>query len=247
MANPESAGFSSERLQRIDTLFREYADQHKIAGATALVARRGKIVYYKATGFDDVEKQVPLEKDAIFRIASQTKAITTVAAMMLYEEGKFLLNDPISKYLPEFRDPQLVTSFSKKDSSYTTRPAKREVSVHDLLTHTSGYCYPGSGGEDINAIYAKLKVVSGVPSHISTLKDEMQKIAMAPLVHEPGEKFTYGLSSDILGYLVEVISGQSLDDFFRTRIFSPLGMSDTYFRIPGGEKSKIDESVYCRC
>ena len=238
-AKPESAGFSSERLQRIDTLFQEYADQHKISGAIALVARRGKIVYYKATGLDDIEKQVPLEKDAIFRIASQTKAITTVAAMILYEEGKFLLNDPISKYLPEFRDPQLVKSFNKKDSSYTTKPAKREVTIHDLLTHTSGYCYPGSGGEDINAIYAKLKVVSGVPSHISTLQDEMQKIARAPLVHEPGEKFTYGLSSDILGYLVEVVSGQSLDDFFRTRIFTPLGMSDTYFRIPEEKKARL--------
>jgi CubicO group peptidase (beta-lactamase class C family) len=239
MAAPESAGFSSERLKRIDQLFQEYVDQHKIAGVTALVARRGKIVYYRSTGFDDVEKKILLKKDAIFRIASQTKAITTVAAMMLYEEGKFLLNDPVSKYLPEFRNPQLVASFNKKDSSYTTRPAKREVTIHDLMTHTSGYCYPGSGGEDINAIYAKLKVVAGVPSHISTLKDEMQIIAHAPLVHEPGEKFTYGLSSDILGYLVEVISGQSLDDFFRTRIFSPLGMNDTYFRIPEEKKERL--------
>jgi len=239
LAKPESAGFSSERLQRIDQLFQEYVDQHKIAGATALVARRGKIVYYKATGFADIEKKTTLEKDAIFRIASQTKAITSVAAMMLYEEGKFLLNDPISKYLPEFRKPQLVTSFNKQDSSYSTKPARREVTIHDLLTHTSGYCYPGSGGEEINAIYAKLKVVSGVPSHISTLKDEMQKIALLPLAHEPGEKFTYGLSSDILGYLVEIISGQSLDDFFRTRIFSPLGMSDTYFLIPEEKKARL--------
>jgi CubicO group peptidase (beta-lactamase class C family) len=159
--------------------------------------------------------------------------------MMLYEEGKFLLNDPISKYLPEFRNPQLVESFSKKDSGYIAKPAKREVTIHDLLTHTSGYCYPGSGGEDINAIYAKLKVVAGVPSHVSTLKEEMQKIALAPLVHEPGERFTYGLSSDILGYLVEVISGKSLDDFFRTRIFIPLGMSDTYFRIPEEKKERL--------
>jgi len=239
IGKPESVGFSSERLRRIDTLFQEYVDQHKIAGATALVACRGKIVYYKSTGYDDIEKKILLKKDAIFRIASQTKAITTVAAMMLYEEGKFLLNDPISKYLSQFRNPQLVTSFNKKDSSYTTKPAKREISIHDLLTHTSGYCYPGSGGEAINAIYAKLKVVSGVPSHVSTLKDEMQNIALAPLVHEPGEKFTYGLSSDILGYLVEVISGQSLDDFFRTRIFSPLGMSDTYFRIPEEKKARL--------
>jgi CubicO group peptidase (beta-lactamase class C family) len=159
--------------------------------------------------------------------------------MILYEEGKFQLNDPISKYLPEFQNPKLVATFNKKDSSYTTKPAKREITVHDLMTHTSGYCYPGSGPEEINAIYAKLKVVAGVPSHISTLKEEMQKIALAPLVHEPGEKFTYGLSSDILGYLVETISGQSLSGFLQDRIFTPLGMSDTYFRIPEEKKERL--------
>jgi CubicO group peptidase (beta-lactamase class C family) len=239
ITRPESAGFSSGRLQRIDTLFRDYVNQHKISGATALVARRGKIVYYKATGFDDLEKQTPLQKDAIFRIASQSKAITTVAAMILYEEGKFLLSDPISKYLPEFRNPRLVATFNKKDSAYTTKPASREITIHDLLTHTSGYCYPGSGGPEINAIYAKLKVVAGVPSHVSTLKEEMQNIARAPLVHEPGEKFTYGLSSDILGYLVETVSGQPLDEFLQTHIFTPLGMSDTYFRIPEEKKERL--------
>jgi CubicO group peptidase (beta-lactamase class C family) len=239
MAKPESAGFSSERLQRIDTMFRTFVDQHKIAGVTALVARRGKIVYYKATGFDDMEKQTPLQKDAIFRIASQTKAITSVAVMMLYEEGRISLNDPVSLYLPEFGDPRIVASFNKKDSSYTSRPAKRPVTIHDLLTHTSGYCYPGNGGDEVNAIYVKNKVVNGVPSHISTLKEEMQKIATVPLVHEPGEMFTYGLSTDILGYLVETVSGQSLDNFFRTRIFAPLGMTDTYFRLPKEKEGRL--------
>jgi CubicO group peptidase (beta-lactamase class C family) len=239
MAKPESAGFSSERLQRIDTMFRTFVDQHKIAGVTALVARRGKIVYYKATGFDDMEKRTPLQKDAIFRIASQTKAITSVAVMMLYEEGRISLNDPVSLYLPEFGDPRIVTGFNKKDSSYTSRPAKRPVTIHDLLTHTSGYCYPGNGGDEVNAIYVKNKVVNGVPSHISTLKEEMQKIATVPLVHEPGEMFTYGLSTDILGYLVETVSGQSLDNFFRTRIFVPLGMTDTYFRLPKEKEGRL--------
>jgi CubicO group peptidase (beta-lactamase class C family) len=239
MAKPESAGFSSGRLQRIDTMFRTFVDQHKIAGVTALVARRGKIVYYKATGFDDMEKQTPLQKDAIFRIASQTKAITSVAVMMLYEEGRISLNDPVSLYLPEFGDPRIVASFNKKDSSYTSRPAKRPVTIHDLLTHTSGYCYPGNGGDEVNAIYVKNKVVNGVPSHISTLKEEMQKIATVPLVHEPGEMFTYGLSTDILGYLVETVSGQSLDNFFRTRIFAPLGMTDTYFRLPKEKEGRL--------
>jgi CubicO group peptidase (beta-lactamase class C family) len=239
MAKPESAGFSALRLQCIDTLFQQFVDRRKINGVTALVARRGKIVYYKATGFDDLEKQIPLQKDAIFRIASQTKAITTVAMMMLYEEGRISLNDPVSLYLPEFGDPRIVTSFNEKDSSYTSRPARRQVTIHDLLTHTSGYCYPGNGGDEVNAIYIKNKVVNGVPSRISTLKQEMQTVARMPLVHEPGEGFTYGLSTDILGYLVETVSGQSLDKFFRTRIFDPLGMKDTYFQLPGDKAGRL--------
>jgi len=236
---PESQGFSSERLGRIDSLFQEFVEQRKIAGATALVARKGKIVYYRSTGYNDLETQTPLEKDAIFRIASQTKAITSVAVMMLYEEGRISLHDPISMYLPEFSNPQIITGFTKKDSSYTSQTAKREVTIHDLLTHTSGYCYPGSGGEAINAIYSKLRIVNGVPDGVSTLKEEMRKIALVPLAHEPGEKFSYGLSTDILGYLVETLSGQSLENFFRTKIFEPLGMADTYFRLPEEKHARL--------
>jgi CubicO group peptidase (beta-lactamase class C family) len=239
ITRPESAGFSSERLGRIDSVFQKFVAGRKINGVTALVARRGKIVYYKSAGFNDIDKQSALQKDAIFRIASQTKAITSVAVMMLYEEGRISLNDPLSLYLPEFGDPRIVTGFSKKDSSYTSRPAMRQVTIHDLLTHTSGYCYPGGGGEAVSAIYAKNKVVNGVPTHISTLREEMQKIATVPLAHEPGERFTYGVSMDILGYLVERVSGQSLDNFFRTRIFVPLGMTDTYFRLPKEKEDRL--------
>jgi CubicO group peptidase (beta-lactamase class C family) len=239
IGKPESQGFSSERLRRIDLLFHEFVEQHKIAGATALIARRGKIVYYRSNGYSDLENQIPLEKDAIFRIASQTKAITSVAVMMLYEEGRISLNNPISMFLPEFRHPQVITTFNKKDSSYTYQAAKREVTIHDLLTHTSGYCYPGSGGEALNAIYSKLKIVNGVPDAISSLKKEMQKIALAPLAHEPGEKFSYGLSTDILGYMVETLSGQSLENFLRTRIFDPLGMTDTYFQLPEEKYARL--------
>ncbi|MBE0655359.1 MAG: beta-lactamase family protein, partial [Bacteroidales bacterium] len=127
IASPESQGFSSERLGRVDHLFQEFVDQKKIAGATALVAHRGKIVYYGSVGYDDLEKQIPLKKDAIFRIASQTKAITSVAVMMLYEEGRLSLNDPISMHVPEFSRPQVITGYNKQDSSYTSQPAKREV------------------------------------------------------------------------------------------------------------------------
>jgi len=238
-AKPESQGFSSERLGRIDSLFQKFVDQRAIAGATALVARKGKIVYFRSTGYNDQENKVPLEKDAIFRIASQTKAITSVAVMMLFEEGRISLSDPISMLLPEFSNPKVITGFNKKDSSFTSQAAKRAVTIHDLLTHTSGYCYPGSGGEAITAIYAKLRIVNGVPEAVSTLKEEMRKIALAPLAHEPGEKFSYGLSTDILGYLVETVSGQSLENFFRTRIFDPLGMADTYFRLPVEKHSRL--------
>jgi CubicO group peptidase (beta-lactamase class C family) len=214
-------------------------DQRAIAGVTALVARKGKIVYFRSTGYNDLENKVPLEKDAIFRIASQTKAITSVAIMMLFEEGRISLNDPISMHLPEFSNPKVITGFNKKDSSFTSQAAKRAVTIHDLLTHTSGYCYPGSGGEAVNAIYAKLSIVNGVPEAVSTLKEEMRKIALAPLAHEPGEKFSYGLSTDILGYLVETVSGQSLEDFFRTKIFEPLEMADTYFQLPVEKHSRL--------
>ena len=239
MAKPESRGFSSEGLKGIDILFQDYVDQNKIAGATALVARKGKIVYYKSTGYDDLEKQIPLEKDAIFRIASQTKAVTSVAIMMFSEEGRIALNDPVSMYLPEFSNPQLVSEFNTQDSSYTTKAAKREVTIHDLLTHTAGYSYPGNGNEVIHAIYAKQNVVNGVPDKNTNLKDEMQIIATVPLMYQPGEQFSYGLSTDILGYLVEVLSGQSLEDFFRTRIFNPLGMEDSYFHLPVNKQSRL--------
>lgn len=231
-ATPESVGFSSGKLAGVDSLFQNYVDRLEIAGATALVARKGKIIYYRSTGYDHLEDRIPLEKDAIFRIASQTKGITTVAIMRLYEEGKLDLRDPLTKHLCEFDYPQLIDEFNEKDSTYTSRQSKREVTIQDLLTHTSGYAYPGNGGVAGNAIYAKAKIMQGVPAHSSTLKDEMQKIARLPLIHEPGEQFTYGLSTDILGYLVEVLSGKSLEEYFRTEIFEPLGMNDSYFHLP---------------
>ena len=238
-AIPESQGFSSERLDRIDTLFQNYIDNGEIAGATALVARRGGIVYYRSTGYDDLENQVPLEKDAIFRIASQTKGITSVAVMMLDEEGRFTLHDPISLYLPEFRNPKLLDEFNGRDSSFTVTPAKREITIHDLLTHRSGYSYPGNASEAIRAIFESKDVSGGFPDKSSTLEEEIDKIASVPLTHEPGEKFTYGFSTDILGYLVEVLSGQSLEDFCRSRIFNPLGMEDTWFFLPEDKHRRL--------
>jgi len=238
-APPSSQGFSEVKIQKLDELFQSNIEEGNIAGATALVARQGKIVYYQSTGYNDLENRIPLEKDAIFRIASQTKGITSVAIMRLYEEGKLELQDPVSKHLAEFSYPELIDQFNVKDSSYISRPAKREVTIQDLLTHTSGYAYPGNGGDEGNAIYARAGIMSGVPIKSSTLKDEMQKISKLPLIHEPGEKFTYGLSTDILGYVVEVLSGKNLAEYFRSEIFDPLGMEDTYFHLPKEKHARL--------
>lgn len=236
---PEEHHFSAERLQKIDKLIQQYIDSNWIAGAIAIVAKDGNIVYHKAIGYDDKGKNKPLQKDAIWRIASQTKAITSVAVMMLYEDGKILLNEPISKYLPEFKKPVVLDKFNAADSTYTTVPAKREVTIRDLLTHTSGVGYAQIGSETMNAIYAKAGVVGGIGLQGGLLADNIKKLSGLPLFHQPGEKFTYGLNTDILGYLVEVVSGLSLDRFLRKNIFEPLGMNDTYFYIPKEKQSRL--------
>ena len=236
---PEKNNFSSERLQRIDKLIQQYIDSGWIAGAIAIVARNGNIVYHKAIGYDDKEKNKLLQKDAIWRIASQTKAITSVGVMMLYEDGKFLLDDPISKYIPAFRKPKVLDKFNKEDSSYTTVPAKREITIRDLLTHTSGIGYAQIGSEAANAIYAKAGVVGGIGLKGGLLKTNILKLAALPLYHQPGEKFTYGLNTDVLGYLIEVVSGMSLDAYFSKNIFTPLGMKDTYFYIPKEKQNRL--------
>ena len=239
-AAPESVGMSSERLKRIDASVNEWMTTGKLNGTVALIIRNGKIVYHKAFGYDDLAKTKPMRTDMIFRIASQTKAITSTAVMILYEEGKFLLDDPISKYIPEFTKPVVLDKFNEADSSYTTVPAKREITIRDLLTHTSGIGYAQIGSKESNAIYYKAGVTSGIGVPIGLrLSTDMKKLAKLPLMHQPGEKWTYGLNTDVLGYLVEVISGQPLDEFFRKRIFEPLGMNDTYFYLPSSKYGRL--------
>ena len=238
-ALPESVGMSSARLGRIDGLVKEYVDKKWIAGAAVLVARDGKIVYYKGLGYDDVDKKAPMKKDAICRIASQTKAITSVAVMILYEEGKILLSDPVSKYIPEFKNPKVLDKFNPADTTYTTVPAKREITIRDLLTHTSGIGYAQIGSKESNAIYYKAGVVGGIGVNKIVLGDKMKILGGLPLLHQPGEKWTYGLNTDLLGYLVEVVSGMTLDEFFRKKIFEPLGMKDTYFYLPKEKRNRL--------
>ncbi|WP_161890613.1 serine hydrolase domain-containing protein [Pontibacter russatus] len=238
-AKPEKAGMSADRLQRLDRVLQEYVDKNYIPGAVALIARDGKIVYYKSVGFDDAEAKTKLDRDDIFRIASQTKAITSVGVMMLYEEGKFLLDDPISKYIPAFRKPQVLDTFNKQDTTYTTVPANREITIRDLLTHTSGIGYPGIGGPEAVAIYAKGKISSGIGTPMGKLSETITALGKLPLVHQPGERFTYGLNTDVLGHLIEVVSGQPLNEFFRARIFEPLGMKDTWFYLPDEKENRL--------
>jgi CubicO group peptidase (beta-lactamase class C family) len=238
--DPAKNHLSAERLKRIDRVIQQYIDSNWIAGAIALVAKDGNIIYHKAIGYDDRPANKPLQKDAIFRIASQTKAITSVGVMMLWEDGRILLDEPISKYIPEFRKPNVLDKFNASDTTYTTVPAKREVTIRDLLTHTSGIGYAQIGSPTMNAIYYKAGVVGGIglPAG-SLLADNIKKLGTLPLMHNPGEKWTYGLNTDVLGYLIEVVSGMSLDEYFRKKIFEPLGMKDTYFYIPQEKQSRL--------
>ena len=239
LTTPEAAGFSTERLQRLDREMNEWAKKEWMNGGVALIIRNGKVAYYKAAGENDLDTKSALQKDAIFRIASQTKAITSVAMMMLFEEGKFQLDDAVSKYIPAFKKQQVLDKFEATDTTYTTIPAKGEITIRQLFTHTSGLGYAQIGSKEANAIYAKSKITAGIGVQDDKLLDAMNRLAKLPLMHQPGEKFTYGLNSDLLGCLVEVISGMSLNDFFRTKIFQPLGMNDTYFFIPKEKAARL--------
>jgi CubicO group peptidase (beta-lactamase class C family) len=228
-AAPASVGVSPESLRQID----------QVPGVIALVARDGQVVYRKAFGYADAAAKTPLRPDAIERIASQTKAITSVGLMELYDQGKFQLDDPISKYLPAFAHPKVLASFNAKDTTFTTVPARSEITIRQLLTHTSGIGYAVIGSAEARAIYAKAHVPSGVGSPAGTLAPAMDVLARQPLMHQPGERFTYGLSVDVLGRLIEVLSGQPLDQYLRAHVFEPLGMRDTYFYLPADRQSRL--------
>ncbi len=232
------ATFDAGRLARIDTVFLGLVDKGLIPHAVTFVAHKGKVVHYKAYGYRDVEAGVPCRKDDIFRMASQTKAYTAVAVMMLFEEGKLLLDDPVKKYIPEFANPQVLVSVNPDDSSFTARPAKRDVTIRHLLTHTAGISY---GNANSRKVYDKMGIpVSPLYSlENKTLADVIKVVANCPLEHDPGDKFTYGMATDVLGYLIEVVSGMPVDQFFRKRIFEPLGINSTWFYLPEKEQSRL--------
>jgi CubicO group peptidase (beta-lactamase class C family) len=232
-------GMSEERLQRIDAMLKEAIAKDQVPGGVALVARNGKIVYYKAFGKSDVESNRNFQRDNIFRIASQTKAITSTAVMMLWEEGKFSLDDPISKFIPEFTHMMVLDAFNEADSSFTGTPVQKPVTIRHLITHTSGIGYGMIDEDPFRKIYQKAGIIDAFTTADVTIGENIKILAGLPLHHEPGAKFTYGEGLDVLGYLVEIVSGMPLDQFLRERIFEPLGMEDTYFYLPDSKKERL--------
>jgi len=232
---PESLGLSSERLERIGSVVQQNVDDKHIAGAVTLVVRHGKVAWFKAQGMMDREASKTMPTDAMFRICSMTKPITTVAAMMLYEEGKYLLDDPVSKYLPEFKNPKVLVKPATGEP-YAI-PASKEITIRDLMRHTSGITYQWN--DSLGPLYEKANVASGLLPYDGTIGDSTKRLAAQPLLFNPGDRFEYGLGVDVLGRLVEVVSGKPLDEFFRTRIFEPLGMKDTYFFPPDNKVGRL--------
>ncbi len=234
-APPESVGLSAPRLERIATAVQGAIDDKRVAGAVTLVLRHGQVAWFKAQGLADREAGKPMQPDAMFRICSMTKPITSLAVMMLYEEGRFLLEDPISKYLPEFKNPRVLVKPATGAPSPV--PATREITILDLLRHTSGLTY--NWNADLGQKYDDARVASGLVQYDGTIADSVKALAGQPLLFQPGERWEYSLSVDVLGRLVEVVSGQPLDEFFRTRIFEPLGMKDTYFYLPADKVPRL--------
>lgn len=239
-ATPESQGFSSERLKRVDAMLQSAVADSDIPGAVMLIARNGKIVYWKAFGQADNQANRPLKRDDIFRIASQTKAITSTAIMMLWEQGKFQLDDPISKYIPEFKSPQVLKNFKYSDTTWTGESAKSEITIRHLLTHTSGLGYGViDGDERFRMMYYKAGITDLFTTENISIGESVKKLAKLPLHHNPGEKYTYSEGIDVLGYLVEVVSGEPFDVFLKKNIFDPLGMSDTWFYLPSEKANRL--------
>ncbi|MBZ5516715.1 MAG: beta-lactamase family protein [Acidobacteriia bacterium] len=238
-ATPGEVGLSSERLERIGAAIQRSIDEGRIAGAVSLVARHSKIAYLKALGMADRDAKKPMSTDNLFRVCSMTKPITSVAVMMLYEEGRFTLNEPVSDFIPEFKNMKVLEPPYPQDK--TSPPgaladANRPILIRHLLTHTSGLTY---GGPRLGKAYNAAGINGGLSQNEGTIGDMVKKLAKQPLLFQPGDAWEYSLADDVLGYLVEVVSGMPLDKFFEERIFKPLGMKDTYFYLPADKVARL--------
>ena len=234
-SRPEDVGLSSERLRRLSSALHGYVKDGRLPGGVALVARRGKVAYVEAFGQRDREANSPMREDVIFRIASQTKAVVSVGVMVLQEEGRLLISDPVGKYLPEFRETTVAVP--KDGGGYEVVKAKRSITIRDLLTHTAGISYGGGVARD-------RWEAAGITGWYFAGRDEpigvtVSRMASLPFDAHPGERWVYGYSTDILGALIERVSGETLDEFLRSRITVPLGMKDTHFYLPESKRDRL--------
>ena len=241
---PETVGVSPDRLSRIRTVLQKEVDADRMPGAVVMIARRGQLIYSEAIGFQDKGAGKPMTKDAIFRIYSMTKPLASVAAMMLVEEGRIQLTDPVSKFLPQLAKMEVLVT---EDGRTTRQPAKRQMTIQDLFRHTAGLAYGEfSDSPELKAAYAEAKLFQpGITaeSRMITPEQFVAGIAKAPLVHEPGTTWEYSMAVDVLGRVVEVVSGQRLSAFLDERLFRPLNMTDTGFKVPEAQWSRIAEPL----
>jgi CubicO group peptidase (beta-lactamase class C family) len=242
-AAPEQTGFAADRLDRINKVFRTHVDEQRLPGGIGLIARKGKIVFFETWGYQDRESKKPMRKDSIFRMYSMTKAVTGVAAMMLAEEGKFFLNDPVSKFIPEMANMKIAVEKKDADGKRVVElvDAKNRMTIRDLMRHTAGFSYTGpTDASGRPAFYTAQLPVAPTPDLQMNLEEWAKALAKLPLHREPGTAFQYGVNTDVLGRVVEAASGMPLDKFFEERIFKPLGMVDTGFHVP---ENKLDRFV----
>lgn len=231
--NPLAAGMSAERLERYHNFLEQEIADNKVPGAVSMIYRKGQIAHYEALGFSNVADKTPMEKDQIFYIQSMTKAVVTTAFMMLYEEGKFQLNDPVEMYLPQFKDPKVILD-PETGIEGVTEPAKGPIRIIHLLTHTSGL----SHGLTSTKFDAEFRRVGFSPA-IETIEDRVNAIASLPLIGHPGEQWFYSVSPDVLSLLIEYFSGMSAIDFLQERLFGPLGMDDTFYNVPKDKQDRM--------
>ncbi len=234
----ESPGFINERLGRIDDAINAEISAGKIPGAVAVIIKDGRTVYHNSFGYADIASQSPMQDDSIFRIASMTKAVTTIAVMMLYEKGHFQLNDPVSKFIPAFANPQVLVNVDDEGVVSETRAAAGEIKIIDLLTHSSGISYAFIS-TPLQQVYKRNGVIDGLTEKDIKLETIMATLAEQPLLFDPGSEWAYGLNTDLLGYLIEVVSGKPLDQYFAEEIFAPLRMEDTYFYLPDSKADRL--------
>ena len=236
MAAPEDVGMSAEKLAKVKPALQKFIDDGKVAGAIAIVARRGKVVLFDSVGYADVDTKRPLEKDAVLRFYSMTKAMTSVGIMMLVEEGKIGLDDPMAKFVPEFKDAKVFVAMENKKMQ--TEDLVRAPTIRDLLRHTSGLTYGIFGSTPIDMSY----MFRGVLSPNNDLQKMVEKAGSIPLLFQPGSRFNYSISTDVLGHIIERVSGQGLDEFLQARIFEPLDMKDTGFHVPADDVARFSSN-----